>query len=813
MLYIYPAISYQTQLYTIMMRLVSTLVLTLQVLFLFAQPPCPNPDDISIIVTVQTDQYGYETSWSIVGGSGTVYHQVPFNTYANSHTYQQQVCVDPDDCVFFHIYDSYGDGIFSPGYYTVSVGGVVIASGGNFTSQESVSYNCLPGQVCDATEEVTLGQYTTSLDNHWYSFSPDSSGIYQITTCGFNTCDTKIWVYENCPISNTQEDNKSTAFFDDNSGGCDPQAVVTGVLDPNKTYIIRIGDNMDACGDSITWELLYLGPVVGCTDPTSCNFNPLATIDDGSCIPQGSPDCPDGPDLELDENLLRSSVYLSTINSTDACYVQEGCTKGYGLRNVVRFSTKISNIGEKDYFIGSPSISNPQFTWGNCHNHFHYDGYAEYILFDQNGVPVPAGLKNGFCVLDLGCTTGSGQYGCGYMGISAGCYDEYWAGLDCQWVDVTDIPDGAYTLVTRVNWDNAPDALGQVEKDTLNNWGQVCITLDRSSGELEMTINNDCPPVVDCQGTPYGNLALDCNGVCGGTSLRGDLNGNSTQEIFDAQIYVDNIIAGDTEATNCNDLNADGDITVYDASLLASCLNFGASHLHQNQGQGYHNHCNFPYGIVNSLDTATFSIIDVNFDEQYVDIGITNPTDYINAYQFRMSGINMVSVENLVDPAVYPISPRVSMAENLVVGISYQDSVITKSPVMQPLCRIYFNEITANTICLEEVIDVVNRIPEQLESRIVDGCVTVTGIREPVMQMPVEVQPNPFANSATLKFANPTYQSFALEILDGQGRLVRTYSQITGNEVVIERENLTSGVYIYRLHGEGGMATGRFVIK
>ena len=84
---------------------------------------------------------------------------------------------------------------------------------------------------------------------------------------------------------------------------------------------------------------------------------------------------------------------------------------------------------------------------------------------------LPIGFKNGFCVMDLECSDGGTfTYGCSNMGISAHCGDIYGAGLSCQWIDVTGIPDGVYHLVVRVNWDYDPDALGRHENNYENNW-------------------------------------------------------------------------------------------------------------------------------------------------------------------------------------------------------------------------------------------------------------------------------------------------------------------------------------------------------
>lgn len=782
--------------------------------FLLAQPPCPQSGYISMVVSIRTDSYGYELGWTVTGASGTVYYNVPFNTYANNTLYQQQVCVPPDECITFRLRDSYGDGIFVPGYFVVEAAGDTIASGRDFGREAMAHLNCPPGFVCSTAAPVQANNtYQAPFDDTWYTFTPDSTGIYLITTCDSNDCDTKIWIYENCNPNAIAEDNTGTLFYDDDEKGCGDQAGVRGYFAGGTTYYIRIGDDHDACTDTIVWSLTYQGPISGCTDPMSCNFNPLATVDDGSCIPQGDPDCPPGPDLLMRQDVLRSSIYLTTINSQDACLIQEGCLRGFGERDIIRFTTRIDNIGPKDYYIGQPTLTNTQFTWDNCHNHFHYAGYAEYLLFDQSGAVTPAGFKNGFCVLDLGCTTGSPQYGCGNMGISAGCYDTYSSGLACQWIDVTDIPDGRYVFVSRVNWANAPDALGQVESDTLNNWAQVCIVLSRASGQLQMTIDNDCPQYVDCAGTPYGSAQPDCTGNCGGIVLRGDLDENGVQELLDARTYVDQILGNDISPTSCNDLNADGDISVYDAALLSSCINYGNSHPHV--GQGVHDHCNFPSGADNIQDTVTLSIIGVNFEEQYIDIGMLNPSSYVTAYQFQMSGLRISQVENLVDPAEYPMVPRNNIMEGMVVGISYQDSAIGKSNTMQPLCRIHYNQIDTGLICIDRIVDIVDRNTHRVTNRIVDGCIEnmVSGVAEQPGSLQISLEPNPFDQTTLLRFANPGHQSYQADLLDMQGRLLRRYADIRTGELTIERGQLPAGQYMVRLYGDHGQVVRRMVIR
>ncbi|HRF78961.1 MAG TPA: lysyl oxidase family protein, partial [Flavobacteriales bacterium] len=182
---------------------------------------------------------------------------------------------------------------------------------------------------------------------------------------------------------------------------------------------------------------------------------------------------------------------------------------------VIRFTTRIENIGTTDYYIGSPSSQPQMFSTNNCHGHAHYQGYADYILFDQSGNAIPVGFKNGFCVIDVGCYPGNtGQYGCSNMGISKGCYDIYGSGTTCNWIDVTNVPAGVYTLVLRTNWQRAADALGRHERDYTNNFAQVCINLTRNAQNVpSFTIVSNCAPFADCLGQAYGDARFDCTGV------------------------------------------------------------------------------------------------------------------------------------------------------------------------------------------------------------------------------------------------------------------------------------------------------------
>ncbi|MCB0759973.1 MAG: T9SS type A sorting domain-containing protein [Flavobacteriales bacterium] len=769
---------------------------------------CP-AGEYFIQIEINPDSYPNETSWQMVDGSGNVLGQGTTNG--------AEICVPEDECIVFNIFDSYGDGIccgFGEGSYAVYQDGVLIATGGDFQYSETVIVSCPDGGACDVAIDITEGSYTTLFDDTWYTFTPAETGMYGVSTCtDANACDTRVWIYDYCNMSNFDESNEAAIYFDDNEGGCGELAQVNALLEGGVTYWIRIGDTNDDCDAEFNWALEYNGPPAGCTDPEMCNYSPLAVLDDGSCVPYGDPNCT-GPDLVVVHDAIVNSMYVDYMEVAETdCYIGEGCLNGFGTRELIRFTTHIKNIGDVDYYIGPAGDGTPgQFEWADCHQHWHYAGYAEYALLDSDNNWLPIGFKNGFCVIDLECSDGgTAQYGCSNMGISAHCGDIYGAGLSCQWIDVTDVPDGDYTLIVRVNWDESPDALGHYEQSYTNNWAQVCLNIDRSGGELEYTILDDCEVYVDCEGVEFGTAVQDCNGECGGTALAGDLDNNGAQEFADATSYVDHILANDIDATMCNDLNQDDDINVTDAALLALCQYYNVAHQHPDSS-GVHNKCNLPVAeLINPFDSVWFRIADINLDQNYLDIEVRNPYNRIVGYQFEMSGLEITSIASIADPISYPITPDFSLGGSTVIGLSYEDSSLVKSLEFQPLVRLYYMN-PANEICISSIVDVVNDYYQNTMNYIIDGCVSTVGVTELTNEGNVSVYPNPFSEQTEIQFSNPTRSVYQLVISDLSGRVVRQEGGITGGRVTVERGELAQGTYQFVLTGDLTYK-GRLIVK
>lgn len=81
--------------------------------------------------------------------------------------------------------------------------------------------------------------------------------------------------------------------------------------------------------------------------------------------------------------------------------------------------------------------------------------FATFDIYDNKGNRVAEGHKASFCLEDNQCLPGvQPKYACanyGDQGISVNCTDIYKYTVDCQWVDITDIEPGIYTMKVAVN--------------------------------------------------------------------------------------------------------------------------------------------------------------------------------------------------------------------------------------------------------------------------------------------------------------------------------------------------------------------------
>lgn len=577
------------------------------------------------------------------------------------------------------------------------------------------------GSSCNTAITISsLGNYTAAGPDIWYAFTPDTTGLFLVSACN-NSCNTDVWIYDYC--TGLIWDDTQIGSIAYASAGCSVGAtqahLETGLL-KNHLYYIRIGDSGTSCqGTTINWTLSFEGAITGCMDPTACNYNAAATINNSSsCLYPGNPNCPLGPDLTVVQSALESSIQFQTYNSSNTCTVNEGCLQGYGTREIVRFTTHIKNIGNQDYFIGqtpaSTSTISNQWEWDACHGHWHYEGYAEYILYDANGTQIPAGFKNGFCVMDLECSGGgTAKFNCSNQGITAGCGDIYNSGLSCQWVDITNVPAGIYTLVVRVNWDKSPDAAGHSETNYLNNWAQVCLQITRSGSTTSVSVVSGCNPYTDCLGQIYGSAQPDCEGTCNGIKKAGDLNNDYVLTTSDANLYKNGIVQQTLSTSTCNDLNKDNKLSVTDIALLNACI-WQSQDITTNSSQDY---CTLPaFNVFNPNDTARFVIGTHNAVGQYIDIYYKSPVAKIHGLQFDMTGLTLAGVQSLLPAGNnYNGSLQYNSTTGIVLLAPTDTTWVPVAATYMPFARLNYTEATLAVGGVQmNDISVVNREKEEI---------------------------------------------------------------------------------------------------
>jgi PKD repeat protein len=297
------------------------------------------------------------------------------------------------------------------------------------------------------------------------------------------------------------------------------------------------------------------------------------------------------------------------------------------------------------------------------------------------------------------------------MGITAGCYDVYGSGLSCQWIDITDVPAGSYHLVIRTNWDQDPDALGRFELRYDNNWTQACISFGRDANGNIINFTKDnsatCPTFVDCINQPFGDAQPDCTGACPGITKRGDLDGDGVYTYdfvgSDVSDYMEGVLYNSIPVTDCTDLNNDGEITVLDGAMLDACIHaqFGTPPAQMTE-------CGWDDPFLDNTDNVVLGVTNLNTAQQYFDIYMINPDCEINGMQFDISGATIDHIESLIPFATWQSHLHEEDFGNTIAAAGHIGTNIPVSFTPQSILRVYYDELTSNTICVSSIREVLN---------------------------------------------------------------------------------------------------------
>jgi hypothetical protein len=220
-------------------------------------------------------------------------------------------------------------------------------------------------------------------------------------------------------------------------------------------------------------------------------------------------------------------------------------------RWVIRFDNKVGNYGGKleleailnsdgtktiyqnvyDELSGGNMVEhkvvNSDFIYHPTHNHFHFAGFASYLLTkrDSKGVYRPTtktGTKTSFCILDSipvqfinsSFTKSDTTCNAHIQGLSAGYADVYTAELPEQWVDIgtAPLPNGQYAIVSVVDPTNKIK-----ETNEQNNAGERFFTVN--NGVITLT---SAPPhclVTPGSATVDQTIVTNCSGFSNGETV------------------------------------------------------------------------------------------------------------------------------------------------------------------------------------------------------------------------------------------------------------------------------------------------------
>lgn len=180
---------------------------------------------------------------------------------------------------------------------------------------------------------------------------------------------------------------------------------------------------------------------------------------------------PDGADLQvIGEGLDNHRVIYRYISAT-SCAAQENCVTGLGWRRLLQFDASLKNVGSQALDIGDVSLyldekdtllaNHNIFVYSPCHQHYHFSHYGDFVFSTDQDTH---GNKQAFCLQS------TSRYGnnetsplthpysdCSYQGIQAGWGDDYGAGIECQWIDVTDAATSNADTQAKLTFKANPD--------------------------------------------------------------------------------------------------------------------------------------------------------------------------------------------------------------------------------------------------------------------------------------------------------------------------------------------------------------------
>jgi Lysyl oxidase len=170
----------------------------------------------------------------------------------------------------------------------------------------------------------------------------------------------------------------------------------------------------------------------------------------------------DGPNIEVIGSGLDNHRIVWRYIHPESCTLAEQCVGGTGWRRLLEFDASIRNASPQPLTVGevspeSPFVEHNNLIFSSCHEHYHYSHYGDFRLGDG------AGDKRAFCIESTDRYFNSEDtplvhpYGCDFQGVASGWGDTYIAGIECNWIDITDFDIPAEGLRADLSFRLNPD--------------------------------------------------------------------------------------------------------------------------------------------------------------------------------------------------------------------------------------------------------------------------------------------------------------------------------------------------------------------
>lgn len=206
-------------------------------------------------------------------------------------------------------------------------------------------------------------------------------------------------------------------------------------------------------------------------------------------------ECP-APDLTLAFPSDFSPRFEYALFGDGDCQLQK-CVAGPGPRRLLRFPLDVVNRGAGPIILALRDA--PGVRQVACDGSLFFEDFLRYEIIDADSTRRASGAGDVGIACQLGATAeSSSPFDCDMIGLEAHSYRSYASGADCQWVDVTTLPPGEYTLRVSVN-----AASRLAEQDFGNN------VLERT------VVIPEADPLAPCQEEPPEELGFGENIECG----------------------------------------------------------------------------------------------------------------------------------------------------------------------------------------------------------------------------------------------------------------------------------------------------------